>query len=113
MWYFTWILGVLLAAVSYLAPAESKLPVLLAGVWGIVTYVGVNVLGGLLAGDGEDGDGMKAIMRGGIGGFVYLEVLDAERNLFDGQLALTEARRSRILAAVKTYRALGGGWDIH
>ena len=43
----------------------------------------------------------------------YLEVLDAERNLFDGQLALTEARRSRILAAVKTYRALGGGWDIH
>jgi uncharacterized protein len=75
-------LGVLLAAVSYLAPAESKLPVLLAGVWGIMTYVGVNVLGGLLSGDG-DGDGMKAIMRGGIGGFVYLEVLDASFS-FDG-----------------------------
>ena len=41
----------------------------------------------------------------------YLEVLDAERNLFDGQLALTEARRTRLKAVVQAYRALGGGWD--
>lgn len=74
---------VLLGAVSYLAPEGRQLPVLLAGVWGIATYVGVNVLSGLLSGDGDEGDGMKAIMRGGIGGFVYLEVLDASFS-FDG-----------------------------
>jgi multidrug efflux system outer membrane protein len=40
----------------------------------------------------------------------YLEVLDAERNLFDGELALTDALRLRLLSVVEAYRALGGGW---
>jgi multidrug efflux system outer membrane protein len=40
----------------------------------------------------------------------YLEVLDAERNLFSSELELTDARRDRLLAIVQTYRALGGGW---
>jgi multidrug efflux system outer membrane protein len=40
----------------------------------------------------------------------YLEVLDAERSLFDSQLALADARRDCLLAVVQTYRALGGGW---
>lgn len=40
----------------------------------------------------------------------YLEVLDAERNLFDSELQLTDARRDRLLSIVQAYRALGGGW---
>ncbi len=40
----------------------------------------------------------------------YLEVLDAERNLFDSELQLTDARRDRLLSVVQAYRALGGGW---
>lgn len=40
----------------------------------------------------------------------HLEVLDAERNLFSGELALTEARRQLLLTVVDAYRALGGGW---
>jgi len=40
----------------------------------------------------------------------YLEVLDAERNLFETELQLTDARRNRLLAVVQAYRALGGGW---
>ena len=40
----------------------------------------------------------------------YLEVLDAERSLFDSELALADARRDRLLAVVQAYRALGGGW---
>jgi multidrug efflux system outer membrane protein len=40
----------------------------------------------------------------------YLEVLDAERSLFDAELALADARRNRLLAVVEAYRALGGGW---
>jgi len=40
----------------------------------------------------------------------YLEVLDAERNLFQSELEQTDARRDRLLAVVRAYRALGGGW---
>ena len=40
----------------------------------------------------------------------YLEVLDAERSLFDAELDLADARRNRLLAVVQAYRALGGGW---
>lgn len=40
----------------------------------------------------------------------YLEVLDAERSLFDSELNLVDARRDRLLSIVQAYRALGGGW---
>jgi multidrug efflux system outer membrane protein len=40
----------------------------------------------------------------------YLEVLDAERALFDSELALVDARRAHLVAGVDLYRALGGGW---
>ena len=40
----------------------------------------------------------------------YLEVLDAERSLFDSELLLADARRNRLLSVVQAYRALGGGW---
>jgi multidrug efflux system outer membrane protein len=41
----------------------------------------------------------------------YLEVLDAERSLFNTQLALVQTQRDRLQATVNLYRALGGGWD--
>jgi multidrug efflux system outer membrane protein len=40
----------------------------------------------------------------------YLEVLDAERSLFNSELELADARRDRLLSVVRAYRALGGGW---
>jgi multidrug efflux system outer membrane protein len=40
----------------------------------------------------------------------YLEVLDNERQLFEAELDLAQARRDELLAAVGLYRALGGGW---
>lgn len=40
----------------------------------------------------------------------YLEVLDAERSLFNAELELADVRRDRLLAVVQAYRALGGGW---
>ena len=39
----------------------------------------------------------------------YLQVLDAERNLFQGQLALARLRRDELVSVVQLYRALGGG----
>lgn len=40
----------------------------------------------------------------------FLEVLDAQRALFDAELALADARRAHLAAAADLYRALGGGW---
>jgi multidrug efflux system outer membrane protein len=48
--------------------------------------------------------------RGGLDSF--LQVLDAERNLFAGQLFLAQLRREELLAIVQLYRALGGGWQV-
>jgi len=42
---------------------------------------------------------------------VALQVLDAERNLFQGQLARAKLRLQESLPFVQIYRALGGGWQ--
>ncbi|MBM5575569.1 efflux transporter outer membrane subunit [Deefgea sp. CFH1-16] len=41
----------------------------------------------------------------------YLEVLDAQRSLFNSQLNLVKAQRNQINARVELYKALGGGWS--
>jgi NodT family efflux transporter outer membrane factor (OMF) lipoprotein len=41
----------------------------------------------------------------------YLQVLDAERSLFQGQLALARLRKDELVSIVQLYRALGGGWQ--
>jgi outer membrane protein TolC len=41
----------------------------------------------------------------------YLQVLDAERQLFDAELELTRVRASELLNIVQLYKALGGGWQ--
>ena len=76
-------LVVVLGMVGIVEPAKQAV-VLTAGMWGIVTYVGVDVLGKLLEGKEESGPDVGAIVkRGGIGAFLYLEVLDASFS-FDG-----------------------------
>jgi len=47
--------------------------------------------------------------RGGLDS--YLQVLDAERDLFAGQLTLAELRLLELQSVVQLYRALGGGWQ--
>jgi multidrug efflux system outer membrane protein len=42
----------------------------------------------------------------------YLDVLDAERNLFSAQLQLTSAQGDYQRALVNLYRALGGDWNV-
>ena len=86
-------LCILLVMASFVAET-SRLVVVMAGIWGIVVYVGVQVLGHLLEGsshDDEEEDQPQSngapvtgtIIKGGIGGFLYLEVLDASFS-FDG-----------------------------
>ena len=47
--------------------------------------------------------------KGGVS--CYLEVLDSERQFFDAELGLVRAQRDELLAVVRLYRALGGGWQ--
>ena len=41
-----------------------------------------------------------------------LEALDADRNLFDAELSLAQARRDELVTVVQLYKALGGGWQM-
>lgn len=41
----------------------------------------------------------------------YLEVLDTERQRFDAELDLVQAKRDESLSVIQLYRALGGGWQ--
>ena len=72
----------------------KRLVVTMAGIWGIVIYIGVQVLSHLLGGEpeiDENGDAIShdsngvptGVVKAGIGGFLYLEVLDASFS-FDG-----------------------------
>lgn len=47
--------------------------------------------------------------RGGLDS--YLQVLDADRNLFQGDVALARLRQQELQSIVDLYRALGGGWS--
>ena len=90
-------MSVFIALIALLIMASAvdvgtQLAVTMSGIWGVVVYVGVKALGHLLEGSsGEDEDGEKSasssgssnIVKAGVGGFVYLEVLDASFS-FDG-----------------------------
>lgn len=41
----------------------------------------------------------------------YIEVLDAERSLFQAQLQFTQTQQKRLQALVDLYKAMGGGWS--
>jgi hypothetical protein len=76
-------IGALMASLA-LVPEAQKMVVLISGLWGILIYVGVDVLSNLLEKSEEGGgDVGEMVKRGGIGGFLYLEVLDASFS-FDG-----------------------------
>ena len=75
-------IGALLASMTMLEEGQ-KLAVLVAGLWGILTYVAVDVISSILEREEEDPKVGDMIKRGGIGGFLYLEVLDASFS-FDG-----------------------------
>lgn len=72
---------VVLGAAAYI-PATEQLAFLTAGVWGLITYVAANAVGTMAGGD----DVANNIIKQGVGGFMYLELLDASFS-FDGVIA--------------------------
>jgi multidrug efflux system outer membrane protein len=53
-----------------------------------------------------------AYMRYAGGVSNLLEALDADRELFNAELSLAQARRDELLTVVQLYKALGGGWQL-
>jgi multidrug efflux system outer membrane protein len=53
-----------------------------------------------------------AYMRYNGGVSNLLEALDADRELFNAELSLAQARRNELLTVVQLYKALGGGWQL-
>jgi multidrug efflux system outer membrane protein len=43
----------------------------------------------------------------------YLEVLDAQQQLYPAEFSLAQTERDQLLAVVALYRALGGGWNAY
>ncbi|MRV72435.1 DUF475 domain-containing protein [Duganella sp. FT92W] len=81
-------LSILLTLLAVLAcmglvPEFKKLSVLMSGVIGVAVYVAVDWISGLLEDEEHDPSTGVALAKGGIGGFMYLEVLDASFS-FDG-----------------------------
>ncbi|WP_426104063.1 DUF475 domain-containing protein [Massilia sp. TSP1-1-2] len=76
-------IAMLMGAMTMVEEAQ-KMVVLMSGLWGILVYVGVDMISGLLEKEEETDANIGAIVKsGGIGGFLYLEVLDASFS-FDG-----------------------------
>ncbi|PXX79877.1 DUF475 domain-containing protein [Rivihabitans pingtungensis] len=80
-------IGVLVALLALMVSLRGvgeaqRLAVLLAGIWGILTYLLVDCLAALLEQD-EDSNNGQVVRRAGLGAFMYLEVLDASFS-FDG-----------------------------
>ena len=73
------VLAVILGFSKLLPVAESQLFVSSA-IYGLLTFLAVEVLGGLLD---KSQEAMSAAAKGGLGAFLYLEVLDASFS-FDG-----------------------------
>ena len=53
-----------------------------------------------------------ALARYRVGYSSYFNVIDADRDLFTAELALSAAHLNTLLSVVQLYRALGGGWQV-
>jgi hypothetical protein len=96
-------LGLVLLAlygVSRLLSAQEALTFLTAGLLGLLAYIAVKALGTLLEGSESGGEAaVKAAGRTGLGGFLYLELLDASFS-FDGVIGAFALSNNLIIIAL-------------
>jgi hypothetical protein len=85
--------------VSRMLPVEEALTFLLSGCLGLVTYIAVEALGTLLEMREQALALQGAVVRSGIGGFLYLNVLDASFS-FDGVIGAFALSNNMIVIAL-------------
>ena len=92
--------GIVLGAVALIAlrlPGEEALRYTLSAVCGIIAFILLDALGALL--NVEPGAAGKAAVRGGLGGFLYLNLLDASFSL-DGVIGAFALSTNMVIIAI-------------
>ncbi|MFC3289578.1 DUF475 domain-containing protein, partial [Paracoccus aerius] len=89
------VLSLILIFSSFLEPAESDI-FFKSAIWGLLTFLLVEVLGGLLDSTQET---LVAGAKGGLGAFLYLEVLDASFS-FDGVIGAFALTQNLFIIAI-------------
>lgn len=87
-----------LFALHWLLPEALQARVLIAGLAGVMLYIGVDALASYIGGDEGDAVATTA-KRAGFGGFLYLEVLDASFS-FDGVIGAFAITRDIIIIMI-------------
>lgn len=91
------LLLLVLYGVSLLLPLEEAHAFLVAGVLGIACFVGVEAIGHWL--EGDESDAAQQVARAGLGGFLYLNVLDASFS-FDGVIGAFALSNNMLVIAL-------------
>jgi len=86
----------IMLGVSRLLPEEEQIAFVMAAIWGLLTFLLVEVAGGLL--DAPD-EALAAAAKGGVGAFLYLEVLDASFS-FDGVIGAFALSNNLFIIAI-------------
>lgn len=94
------VLLIVLYLVSLLLPGEEALTFLVAGLLGLVTFIAVEALGTILEMHEESRAAVTgAVARSGLGGFLYLNVLDASFS-FDGVIGAFALSNNMLIIAL-------------
>ena len=89
----------LVYVVSTLLAPEDALTFVTAGVLGLVTFIAVHAIGAIIEQREEAKKAAGEIVRSGVGGFIYLEVLDASFS-FDGVIGAFALSNNMIVIAL-------------
>ncbi|WP_394728336.1 DUF475 domain-containing protein [Altererythrobacter sp. GH1-8] len=89
----------LIYGVSTLLSPEDALTFLTAGILGLVTFIGVHALGAIIEQREARKKAAGEIVRSGLGGFLYLEVLDASFS-FDGVIGAFALSNNMVIIAL-------------
>lgn len=93
------VLLVALYLISLMLPTEEALTFIVAGTLGIVTFIAVEALGTILEMREEAVAMQGAVVRTGLGGFLYLNILDASFS-FDGVIGAFALSNNMVVIAL-------------
>lgn len=85
--------------ISILLPADEALAFIIAGMLGIVTFIAVEAIGTILELREQAAKARGAVIRSGLGGFLYLQVLDSSFS-FDGVIGAFALSNNMIVIAL-------------
>lgn len=83
----------------WLLPVRDEQLFMYSALWGIVTFLAVDALGHVLDRWGQSQDALRGTAQVGLGGFLYLEVLDASFS-FDGVIGAFALTQNLFLIAI-------------